>query len=65
VVAAHLILLGCVKEGLEIVRVCRDRYDGRRRNPFDEIECGHWYARAMLSYGLAGVQRGKPLLKRD
>ena len=45
-------LLGHVAEGLEIVRVCHDRYDGRVRNPFNEYECGHWYARAMSSYGL-------------
>lgn len=51
-VASHLILLGHVREGLEIVRVCRDRYDGRIRNPFNEYECGHWYARAMSSYAL-------------
>jgi uncharacterized protein (DUF608 family) len=51
-VASHLILMGKVKEGLEIVRVCRDRYDGRVRNPFNEYECGSWYARAMSSYGL-------------
>ena len=51
-VASHLMLLGCVDEGLEIVRVCRDRYNGVRRNPFNEYECGHWYARAMSSYGL-------------
>jgi uncharacterized protein (DUF608 family) len=51
-VASHLMLTGHVKEGLEIVRVCRARYDGRVRNPFDEYECGHWYARAMSSYGL-------------
>ncbi|HUR11108.1 MAG TPA: GH116 family glycosyl hydrolase [Flavitalea sp.] len=51
-VASHLMLRGKVKEGLEIVRVCRDRYDGRIRNPFNEYECGHWYARAMSSYGL-------------
>jgi len=51
-VASHLILLGRVDEGLEIVRVCRDRYDGRVRNPFNEYECGHWYARAMASYAL-------------
>ena len=42
----------CVDEGLEIVRVCRDRYNGIRRNPFNEYECGHWYARALSSYGL-------------
>ena len=51
-VASHLMLEGRVREGLEIVRVCRDRYDGRIRNPFDEYECGHWYARALSSYGL-------------
>jgi len=51
-VASHLMLMGLVEEGLEIVRVCRDRYDGRIRNPFNEYECGHWYARAMSSYGL-------------
>jgi uncharacterized protein (DUF608 family) len=51
-VASHLIFMGLVEEGLEIVRICRDRYDGRVRNPFNEYECGHWYARAMASYGL-------------
>ncbi len=51
-VAAHLMLLGEVDAGIEIVRVLRDRYDGRIRNPFDEYECGHWYARAMASYGM-------------
>jgi hypothetical protein len=44
--------MGMVEEGLEIVRTCRQRYDGRIRNPFNEYECGHWYARAMSSYGL-------------
>jgi uncharacterized protein (DUF608 family) len=51
-VASHLMLTGHIHEGLEIVRACRDRYDGRIRNPFNEYECGHWYARAMSSYGL-------------
>ena len=51
-VASHLMLLGFVKEGLEIVRLCRRRYDGTVRNPFNEVECGHWYARAMSSYGM-------------
>jgi hypothetical protein len=51
-VASHLMLMGLVDEGLDIVRACRDRYDGRIRNPFNEYECGHWYARAMSSYAL-------------
>jgi uncharacterized protein (DUF608 family) len=50
--ASHLMLNGEVEKALEIVRACRDRYDGRIRNPFDEYECGHWYARAMSSYGM-------------
>ena len=44
-------LTGKVKEGLDILRISRNRYDGRIRNPFNEYECGHWYARALASYG--------------
>jgi uncharacterized protein (DUF608 family) len=51
-VASHLMFKGEVEKGLEIVRECRKRYDGVVRNPFNEYECGHWYARAMSSYGL-------------
>jgi uncharacterized protein (DUF608 family) len=51
-VAAHLILFGRIAKGLTIVRAARSRYDGRVRNPFNEYECGHWYARAMSSYSL-------------
>ena len=47
-----------IDEGLEIVRICRDRYDGRIRNPFNEYEAGHWYARAMSSYGLIQALTG-------
>lgn len=50
--AAHLMLEGRVEAGLDIVRACRRRYDGRVRNPFNEYECGHWYARALSSYGM-------------
>jgi hypothetical protein len=52
--------MGRVEQGLEIVRACRARYDGRVRNPFDEYECGHWYARAMASYAmLEGLTRAR------
>ncbi|MEP0844300.1 MAG: hypothetical protein HRF43_16495 [Phycisphaerae bacterium] len=50
--ASHMMLMGLVQEGLEVVRAARQRYDGRVRNPFNEYECGHWYARALSSYGL-------------
>lgn len=59
-VAAHLMFEGEVEKGLEIVRACRDRYSGEIRNPFNEYECGAWYARAMASYalleGLTGIR---------
>jgi uncharacterized protein (DUF608 family) len=50
-VASHLMMMGEVEQGLEILRTSRNRYDGRIRNPFNEYECGHWYARALSSYG--------------
>lgn len=50
-VAAHLMMFGCVKEAGEIIAASRQRYDGKKRNPYDEYECGHWYARALSSYG--------------
>lgn len=57
-VAAHLIFEGKVEEGLDIVRTCLDRYDGIRRNPFNEYECGSWYARALSSYSLLQALTG-------
>lgn len=57
-VAAHLIMTGQVAEGLKIVRTIRKRHNGTWRNPFDEYECGHWYARAMSSYGLLQALSG-------
>ncbi|HOW85757.1 MAG TPA: GH116 family glycosyl hydrolase [Candidatus Aminicenantes bacterium] len=51
-VASHLIYEGLLDEGLSVVKAVRDRYDGLRRNPWDEVECGHHYARAMSSWGL-------------
>jgi hypothetical protein len=51
-VAAHLIYAGHVAEGVALVRAVRDRYDGRRRNPWNEVECGSHYARALSSWSL-------------
>jgi hypothetical protein len=57
-VASHLIHEGFVEEGLTIVKALRSRYDGRTRNPWNEYECGNWYARAMSSYALMGALSG-------
>jgi hypothetical protein len=51
-VAAHLIYEGFVEEGFRIVRAVRNRYDGERRNPWNEVECGNHYARALASWSL-------------
>jgi uncharacterized protein (DUF608 family) len=48
--AALLLYAGMTREGVEAVGNVRARYDGERRNPWDEPECGHHYARAMSSW---------------
>jgi hypothetical protein len=50
-VAVHLLYEGRREEGLKVIKAIRDRYDGEKRSPFDEAECGHHYARAMASWG--------------
>jgi len=51
-VASHLIYEGFVNEGLKIVEACRTRHDGIQRSPWNEVECGHHYARSLASYGV-------------
>lgn len=51
-VAAHLIAVGNVAEGLSLVQAVRARHDGVRRSPWNEVECGHHYARSMSSWML-------------
>ena len=51
-VASHLICEGLLEEGLAVAKGVRDRHRGDRRNPWDEFECGHHYARSLASYGL-------------
>jgi hypothetical protein len=49
-VAAMMFYAGMVDQGLEYIENLRARYDGEKRNPWDEAECGHHYARAMASW---------------
>jgi non-lysosomal glucosylceramidase len=51
-VAGHLIYEGLVEEGLAIVAGLRARYDGERRNPWNEMECGSHYSRSLASWTL-------------
>ena len=48
--AVGMLYEGLREEGLASIRDIRARYDGRRRSPFDEAECGHHYSRAMASW---------------
>ena len=76
-VASHLIYEGFVAEGLKIVEACRARHDGIKRSPWDEVECGHHYARSLASYGVLLALTGfrcdavnkklyfKPAINRD
>jgi uncharacterized protein (DUF608 family) len=63
-VAAHMIWEGLVTEGLAICRAVHDRYHPSRFNPYNEVECGDHYARAMASWGvylaLAGFEYHGP-----
>jgi non-lysosomal glucosylceramidase len=49
-VATQFLNAGMLREGLDAIESVRRRYDGERRNPWDEPECGHHYARAMSSW---------------
>jgi hypothetical protein len=57
-IAAHCIYEGLLDEGLRIVEAVRARHSGHNRNPWDEYECGHHYARAMSSWSLITALSG-------
>jgi hypothetical protein len=48
--AVGMLYEGHVENGLKCIKNIRDRYDGQKRSPFDEAECGYHYARAMASW---------------
>ena len=69
--AGLMVYQGMLDEARTIVTMARSRYDGRPRkdlnsgggvcgsgNPFDELECGKFYARALSSYGLMVACQG-------
>jgi len=56
--AIHMIMQGLVEEGMTCIEAIRHRYDGERRNPWNEFECGSNYARSMASYALLNAFSG-------
>jgi hypothetical protein len=48
--AIGMLYEGLTRDGMRCLQAVRDRYDGRRRSPFNEAECGHHYGRAMASW---------------
>jgi len=58
--AIGMLYEGQEQQGLSCIRDIRNRYDGRKRSPFDEAECGHHYGRAMIAWAgllaLSGFQ---------
>jgi len=52
-VAGHMVWEGMLDEALVITRTVHDRYSpAHKRNPYNEVECGCHYARAMSSWGI-------------
>jgi non-lysosomal glucosylceramidase len=45
-------------EALTVIEATRCRHDGERRNPWNEPECGHHYARAMSSWAVIVALNG-------
>ena len=72
--AIGMLYEGQTENGLRCIRNIRDRYDGRKRSPFDEAECGHHYARAMASwaavlalsgFNYSGVEKSMTFANQD
>ena len=56
--AGLLFSRGKFDDGLKVVRAIRERFDGNKRNPWNEFECGSNYARSMASYALIPILSG-------
>ena len=72
--AVGMLYEGQTDAGLGCIENIRTRYDGRKRSPFNEAECGHHYARAMASwaavlaltgFNYSGVERSMTFADKD
>ena len=74
VAAVGMLYEGQEDNGLKCIENIRERYDGQKRSPFNEAECGHHYARAMASwaavlamtgFGYSGVEKSMTFAAQD
>lgn len=56
--AGLLMAAGKIDDGIKVVKAVRNRYDGEKRNPWNEIECGSNYARTMASFAILPILSG-------
>jgi non-lysosomal glucosylceramidase len=56
--AAHMLYEGMHDDAVRCVEAARARHDGERRNPYDDVECGHHYARSMAAWALLLAHTG-------
>jgi hypothetical protein len=57
-VAGLLLFEGMVDEAMQIIETARKRHDGRLRSPWNDVECGDHYVRAMSSWMLLEAAAG-------
>lgn len=57
-VAAHCLFEGLEDEGRQVLDAMWTRMNGARRNPYNEIECGDHYARAMAGWTVLEAMSG-------
>ena len=56
--AGLMLSRGYKKRAVEMVKAVRSRYDGEKRNPWNEIECGSNYARSMAVFAFIPIISG-------
>lgn len=57
-VATNMIYEGMIDEGLSLIKAIHQRYNPAKHNPWNEIECGDHYARALASWGVLVALQG-------
>ena len=56
--AALMLQEGMAEKAERMIAAVRERYDGKKRNPYNEIECGNNYSRTMAAFSFIPVYAG-------